>query len=1205
MLDVMIDWRGLDDLVAGGATADAVLQRLSSAQASQRLFKCRAMGSTPAAVASAARTYMPAQEGGTALVQSGGNAPTSVSILPSPLLRQNAGSITDLVLSGTLAQLYPMDPFFRPAGAPCRSAAAAAPDTSAEMFAKGFGDKVIQPNLEALSALDLLGTSPAFEARVQRLDPDPVLCHNLFFQPTNVPKNVAYMLMCVANNGFERPGPRTRPVIPDYVKYWDSSTGGWMCAQRLEENGDPEAVMAAAPVDLARAEQGAKRVGYAGVCDFHSTIAMAVSANAPILPLSCWTNGRTGFFDNPRFPQETVLCELFKDTQRGMAVGGAVFSDACMNNIIDALPAPYKDGVAFSRVSQVALSLPRVAENVRNKATRAVEAYMKLSQAQRATRPARAALVRALEIHNTSLGELAESMRSVDKITFLVPDGAAVKNAAVRKYYERFFAGAPAAPVQNDIMPVYGDVSYLDAANLNNTINSPGYGGGAALMLWLALGMTLFPENPNHINDVLNTSRLSPNPGIDFRVEGLEGELNTPSLVRNFNVVVLQAICREIFAGMGDGVAGDGRDASLEEAQAIAQGTDDAREGSPASKRRHLLQMNKYLLGKNLVVCNNEVAARNNTTSASTGLEYVPAESRPPETWRAASGEKTSYEQQSDAQTLETRGASPGFLGLWRSRIGCLFEGPTDNHDLVNYTNQCALPGSAGPCAPLSPRDNFALLLSTMQLQYIKLRFRSGPLLDSPGKAEFVGDLGRYGLKYIEKYLPAAADSPAWLASARYRNSPEPGSVGVALDPSGTIYAPTPRPGVGPAAGVGLSGSGGGAALTSWFVGLQADGAEAPRVPAGSSAPGAVQTDALSARLREAVMQGTEPRAVFVGLLDQETGDAGRELSRAVQALDTTVRNYDRQERGERARSLESITKELAGSDPITRDVVYRVSAAVYSLIDRSASADAPPLSAEETQDLGGLFESIESKLLRRVAQAPDRAKAGADARADIEGAAAAFFGKGTEAYRSAVAAFDGGLTTMADEGKRDEMPAPAEGADERTQASRREVAVAAGHNLEKSHKNADLSLTDRFRDFQDTLMRGGGADTGAVRDALLRLAGGMEKPSDAQVRVALGGLGFLPPSAGGQINAIAEEVGRMWALGRVLRAPAASGVGKDVWGALGVADGAQQQEILRVVRGRRATSGGGPRLAAAGSSATKGGVKRRAGRAVGCKVRG
>ena len=103
------------------------------------------------------------------------------------------------------------------------------------MFAKGYGNKILQPG-GALTTLDFLNSSNLFTDRLNQLPDNQSLCYNLFFQQTNVPKNVAYMLMCIANNDFERPGPTLEPIVKGAQKYWDPVSLEWR--YRMISNGN-------------------------------------------------------------------------------------------------------------------------------------------------------------------------------------------------------------------------------------------------------------------------------------------------------------------------------------------------------------------------------------------------------------------------------------------------------------------------------------------------------------------------------------------------------------------------------------------------------------------------------------------------------------------------------------------------------------------------------------------------------------------------------------------------------------------------------------------------------------------------------------------------------------------------------------------------------------------------------------------------------
>ena len=782
--------------------------------------------------------YNPSAPPGLPTGQSGGTDKDStvVTVLPSPLLRKGSGAITDLVLNGTLSQLYPMDPFFRPNSAQCPVSILTNNTIEPEMFAKGYGNKTLQPG-GALTTLDFLNSSEFFTKRINELSGNQSLCYNLFFQQTNVPKNVAYMLMCIANNGFERPGPTTEPIVKGTQKYWDPVSLEWK--YRLISNGRTNTLSEMEASNKVSMRQGARPgaqsslydiryIGTRNECNLDAIVSMAAGANAPILPIYCWTNGKTGFFDSQRFPDNIIACELFNQIQRKMGGEGKIFNDSIMNNIIHILPPQYNNRCTFKEIDNVALSVPGLEVKIADELRQAVEEYWSSPAAKRTAITKdwqmdgllfqRMKLVRAILLFNSKQGEYSSQMMTLNKVPFLVPTAPDVTNlAGVRSYYADFFANIPANAIENPIMPVYGSVSYLNASDLGQQINSPGYGSGSSMMLWLMLALTLFPEDPNRINELIQLTKLAPDDSVNFTVTGLVEELDSPEVVRNFTVIVLQAVCRELFSrafkpsssgpmpqDLGDmmgnitkarDLASDKRDAGRTFYQRMV-GSNKYTPEQAAKKREALVDMNRYLLGDNLRVCRNENAIAGESTKTGTGLRWVQPVTRTEQDnfiqekpyFSIFSRQRTESQKQADLEKLENR--EDGFLG---SGVACIFNNDAENFPLSDYTNACR--GKKSKCAPLTPRTNFAFVLANLQTAYIKMKFRA-TLLDKPDKQEFINDLGNYGLRYIEKYFGnTTSKKPEWLSKSGYKNTPPGGVVGTKVfDPKGPIWVPILKP---------------------------------------------------------------------------------------------------------------------------------------------------------------------------------------------------------------------------------------------------------------------------------------------------------------------------------------------------------------------------------------------------------------------------
>ena len=760
---------------------------------------------------------------------------TVVTILPSPLLRDNSGAITDLVLNGTLCQLYPMDPFFRPNAAQCPVSILANNSIDSEMFAKGYGNKILQPG-GALTTLDFLNSSNLFTDRLSQLPDNQYLCYNLFFQQTNVPKNVAYMLMCIANNGFERPGPTPEPIVKGAQKYWDPVSLEWR--YRMISNGSTLTLNEMEAHNGAAKRRGAdsgasvlydvRYVGTRNDCNLDAIVSMAVGANAPILPIYCWTNGKTGFFDSQRFPDNIVTCELFNQIQRKMGGEGKIFNDSIMNNIIRILPPQYNNKCTFKEVDKVALSVPGLENKIKQELSEAIQEYWSspavkrtniTKQWQRDGRLVqRMKLTRAILLFNSKQGEFSSQMMSLNKVPFLVPELPDATNLeAVRSYYADFFANIPVNALDNPIMPVYGSVSYLNASNLSEQINSPGYGSGSSMMLWLILALTLFPEHPNRLNELLAIDKLTPDNTVNFTVTGLEEELDSPEVVRNFTVIVLQAISRELFSrafqpssagplpkDVGSmmnsitearNLVSDKRDASRSFYERMT-GSNKYTPEQAAKKRQAIVEMNQYLLGDNLRVCKNANAIAGESTKTGIGLKWVQPVTRTEQDnfiqersyFNMFNKQRTEAEKQKDLDRLEDR--QDGFL---QSGVACIFNNDTASFPLSRYTNSCKV--KTTKCAPLTPTTNFAFILANMQMAYIKMKYRA-TLLDKPDKQEFVNDLGNYGLRYIEKYFGnSVSNAPEWLSKSGYKNAPPGGVVGTKVfDPKEPIWVPILKP---------------------------------------------------------------------------------------------------------------------------------------------------------------------------------------------------------------------------------------------------------------------------------------------------------------------------------------------------------------------------------------------------------------------------
>jgi hypothetical protein len=838
ILNLTLPWGEIDDAISKG---ESVISVLTTPKVTERLF----VGSTiknanKDNIQEYADTYKtkyvtahqdPGSNNG---LTGGATKPedsTVVTILPSPLLRDNSGSITDLILNGTLNQLYPMDPFFKPNAATCLINVSGNVTLEPELFSKGFGNKVIQPDGGTLTTLDFLKSSALFSDRLKQLPETPSLCYNMFFQLTDVPKNVAYMLMCISNNNFKRPGPSIEPVLSTYRKFWvEGAPGSWRYIDTNNPFASPQ-TLEDVEASLGKRNEKLEYVGTRDNCDLASIIELATSASAPIIPISCWTNGRTGFFDNMRFPSNVVACELFNSTQEKLMAEGKIFSDAVMNNIISILPKEYKNKIMFTRVDKSALSVPGMVDKIERQLQDAIDYYKSWMEGKIVGGEAwaRQTLADAVIMYNDSIGELSERMNSLSHVSFLVPDTTETnKLEEVRRYYSDFFANVPVNAIENEIMPVYGSVSYLNATNLNDQINSPGYGGGSALMMWLMLGLTLFPTNPNRINEILQIGKLTSDSNVEFTVTNLEEELDSPDVVRNFTVIVLQAVCKELFAkafapeplgeqatakshlsqaqaeaeiiGQGNNAVSDKRDST----RSVAEAFFNKKTYSPelaAKKRAALLKMNNYLLGKNLKVCRNATAISNEDSRTDLDLTYVPAETREVENYRVekswfGSRQKTDAQKQKSMSALSERG-TPGLLGMRFDSIACLFNNDDDNdYDLVNYARTCTTI-DGNECAPLTPRANFAFILSKMQTAYVKMKYRA-TLLNKLDKAEFVDDLGNYGINYLAKYFGTDNNGPSWLAKSGYRNVPPGGtSTAAAFNPKETVWVPTLQPGVG------------------------------------------------------------------------------------------------------------------------------------------------------------------------------------------------------------------------------------------------------------------------------------------------------------------------------------------------------------------------------------------------------------------------
>ena len=724
-----------------------------------------------------------------------GGAPgdsTVVTVLPSPLLREKSGVITDLVLNGTLAQLYPMDPFFRPNSGQCPVSILVNNTVDPSMFAKGYGNKILQPG-GALTTLDFLNSSEFFTKRVNELSDNQSLCYNLFFQQTNVPKNVAYMLMCIANNGFERPGPTTEPIvdIEKLQKFWNPVSLEWQ--YREIKTGKILTLAGIESHNATLIDRGAKPgavglydVRYIGTrndCSLDAIVSMAAGARAPILPIYCWTNGKTGFFDSQRFPDNIMACELFKQVQSKLGGEGKIFNDSIMNNIIRILPAQYNNKCTFEEVDDVALSVPGLEVKIAEEIGEALREYWSSPATKRPEAAItkqwqidgrlfqRVKLVKAIILFNSKQGEYSTQMMTLNKVPFLVPVTPDVTNLeSVRSYYADFFANIPANALENPIMPVYGYVSYLNASNLGQQINSPGYGSGSSMMLWLMLALTLFPEHPNRLNELIQLDKLAPDDTVNFTVTGLEDELDSPEIIRNFTVIVLQAICRELFsrafepsssepippdtgATMNEitearNMASDKRDASRSFYEKMA-GSNKYTPEQAAKKREALVKINQYLLGSNLRVCRNENAIAGESQKSDIGLKWVQPVTRTEQDnfiqekpyFSIFSKQRTEAQKQVDLKKLEDRQD-----GFFQSGVACIFNNDAVDYPLSEYTIACGT--RTDKCAPLTPSTNFAFILANLQTAYIKMKFRA-TLLDKPDKQEFVNDLGNYGLRYI------------------------------------------------------------------------------------------------------------------------------------------------------------------------------------------------------------------------------------------------------------------------------------------------------------------------------------------------------------------------------------------------------------------------------------------------------------------------
>jgi hypothetical protein len=762
---------------------------------------------------------------------------TVVTVLPSPLLREKSGAITDLVLNGTLAQLYPMDPFFRPNSAQCPVSILANNAVDPNMFAKGYGNKILQPG-GALTALDFLNSSDSFTKRVSELSDNQSLCYNLFFQQTNVPKNVAYMLMCIANNGFDRPGPTTEPIVDveKLQKFWnpvslewqyrDIKTGKILTLAEIETNNATRIRQGAKPGAIGLYD--VRYIGTRNDCNLDAIVSMAAGAHAPILPVYCWTNGKSGFFDSQRFPDNIVACELFNQVQSRLGGEGKIFNDSIMNNIISILPAQYNNKSAFKEVNDVALSVPGLEVKMEEELGEAIREYGSSPAVKRTTITKqwqidgrlfqRIKLVKAIILFNSKQGEYSTQMMSLNKVPFLVPVTPDATNLeSVRSYYADFFANIPANALENPIMPVYGSVSYLNASSLGQQINSPGYGSGSSMMLWLMLALTLFPEHPNRLNELIQLDKLAPDETVNFSVTGLEEELDSPEVIRNFTVIVLQAICRELFSRAFEPSASEPTSSDtgammneITEAMSLASDKRDASRSfydkmtgsnkytpeQAAKKREALVKMNQYLLGDNLRVCRNENAIAGESQKTDIGLKWVQPVTRTEQDnfiqekpyFSIFNRQRTEAQKQSDLKKLEDR--QDGFLG---SGVACIFNNDAVSYPLSEYTIACGT--KTKKCAPLTPKTNFAFVLANLQMAYIKMKFRA-TLLDKPDKQEFVNDLGNYGLRYIEKYFGnAASKGPEWLSKSGYKNAPPGGVVGTKVfDPKQSIWVPILKP---------------------------------------------------------------------------------------------------------------------------------------------------------------------------------------------------------------------------------------------------------------------------------------------------------------------------------------------------------------------------------------------------------------------------
>ena len=289
----------------------------------------------------------------------------------TPLDKQEVGDIIDRMICGGLMHLYPIDPLFDvPDNIPLKS-------SNKDIKNKGLRNKEIVG-----SAYDALQKNPYFNKLKEVTDERPVQ-FKLFFHPTNVPKPIAYFLLNIVNNGFNKPGVGDK----DYK------------------------------------------------CEYSSIIEASKTINAPILLNSSWIE----WLSKPvNIIGKAKQCNADIKARQEISNNGNLFDISVLLTIINLLPIKLDD--KFSIIGHE-LNIPNFTKN---------------------------------------------------QFDFLVPHGfTSAENIKLVEYYKLFTSSMRDMSIYTPPLQYFN----VDAKEIQKS-NSSTFGAGCPIILWILLGLTIFPENP-------------------------------------------------------------------------------------------------------------------------------------------------------------------------------------------------------------------------------------------------------------------------------------------------------------------------------------------------------------------------------------------------------------------------------------------------------------------------------------------------------------------------------------------------------------------------------------------------------------------------------------------------------------------------------------------------------------------------------------